>query len=1050
MRLAVRCSFALLFAAGFGFAQSTPVQYAISTLAGTPHVSGDNGPATAAVLRSPQRIAIDRAGNIYFGEAAGYVIRKVAPDGTITTVAGTGAAASAPDGGQAASSTIAGAQGLAVDSGGNLYFTEDMYAVRKISANGVLSTVAGGPDSYGYSGDGGSATTAAFRLIEGLAFDAAGNLYIADKGNNCIRKVDANGTVTTVAGNGTAGSLGDGGLATAAQLNSPVDMLVDANGNLYIADQGNNRVRKVTPAGIIGTYAGTGIAGSAGDGGSALSAQLNQPSGLAMDASGRLYVNEQKGARVRRITPASPGPLIETFVGNGTGGFQGDGGPATSAQLDSPCGLAMDSAGNLYVADNGTSQRIRKITPGGVIATLAGTLHFAGDGGPATAARLGFPQSVAADSQGNLYIADTGNERIRVVGANGSIGTYAGTGVRGSTGGPAAAATFNEPSGIALDSAGNLYVADAASFRIRKIGTAGIVSTVAGNGTAVSSGDNGPALSAGLGTPVAVTLDAGGSIYIAESDGNRVRKVDPQGNITTVAGTGTAGFGGDNGPATAALLNGPDGVAVDSAGNLYIADQFNYRVRKVDSKGIIGTFAGIGLPAYGGDGGLATAAGLGLVSSIAVDAAGDVFIGDPNNGRIRMVNPSGVITTVAGSGVRSSSGSGVLATTASLGGLTFDAGYGMAFGPNGAIYFADTLGETVRALTPNTASAVTIAAGNNQSSTIGTPLPNLLVVRVLGPSGAPAAGRIVAFAVTSGAATLSAVTVQTDSNGLASVAVTLGTVAGTVGITASIGAYSVHFMATAILPCSVPQPVVASVNSAGDFGGSTTFAPGSWLEIKGSNLAQSTRQWTGSDFSGSNAPTSLDGVTVTIDGNKAFVAYISPTQINVQAPADTATGNVPVTVSTSACSSGTITAAEAAIAPGLLAPSSFKANGTQYLVALFPDNVTYVGNANLIPGVPFRPAAPGDIVTAYGIGFGPVTPAVSPGVVTGAANSIPNLSVSFGTTPATIDYAGLAPGALGEYQFTFHVPSVADGDYPIVFQVGTAKVPQTVYLTVHK
>jgi uncharacterized protein (TIGR03437 family) len=1050
MRLVVRSSFALLFAAGFVFAQSAPAQYAISTLAGTQHVSGDNGPAAAAVLRSPQRIAIDRAGNIYFGETAGYVIRKVAPDGTITTVAGTGAAANAPDGGQAASSTLSGAQGLAFDGSGNLYFSEGMYAVRKISANGVLSTVAGGDLYSGYSGDKGPATSAVFNLIDGLAFDAAGNLYIADTGNNCIRKVDTNGIVTTVAGTGTAGSLGDGGLATAARLNGPVDMLVDASGNLYIADQGNNRVRKVTPAGIIGTYAGTGIAGSAGDGGSALTAQLNEPSGLAMDSSGRLYVTERSGARVRRITPASSGALIETFAGTGTAGFQGDGGQATSAQLDGPYGLAMDSAGNLYVADNGTSQRIRKITPGGIITTLAGTLHYGGDGGPATAARLGFPQSVAADNQGNLYIADTENERIRLVGANGVIGTYAGTGIRGSAGGPTAAATFNEPSGIALDSAGNLYIADASNFLIRKVSPAGVVGTVAGNGSGVSSGDNGPALSAGLGTPAAVALGADSSIYIAESDGNRIRKIDPQGNITTVAGTGAAGYGGDLGPATSALLNRPYGVALDSSGNLYIADQLNYRVRKVDSKGIITTFAGIGQQSFGGDGGPATAAGLRAVSSVAVDTAGDVFIGDPDNGRIRMVDSSGVITTVAGSGVRSSTGAGVPATTATLGGLTFDAGYGMAAGPNGAMYFADTLGETVRALTLNTASALTIVSGNNQSSTIGTQLPNLLVVRVLGPSGTPAAGRTVNFAVTSGAATLSAVTVLTDSNGLASVAVTLGAVAGSVGVTASIGAYSVHFTATAILPCSVPQPVVTSVNSAGEFGGSPTFAPGSWLEIKGSNLAQTTRPWAGSDFTGSNAPTSLDGVIVTIDGNKAFVAYISPTQINVQAPADTATGNVPLTVTTAACASAAFTATEAAIVPGLLAPSSFKVNGTQYLVALFPDNVTYVGNANLIPGVPFRPAAPGDIVTAYGIGFGPVTPAVSPGVIAGVANSIPNLSISFGTTPATVDYAGLAPGTVGEYQFTFHVPSVADGDYPIVFQVGTAKVPQTVYLTVHK
>lgn len=314
------------------------------------------------------------------------------------------------------------------------------------------------------------------------------------------------------------------------------------------------------------------------------------------------------------------------------------------------------------------------------------------------------------------------------------------------------------------------------------------------------------------------------------------------------------------------------------------------------------------------------------------------------------------------------------------------------------------------------------------------------------------AGITVTFAVTSGSGTLSAATTQTDSKGSAGVSLRLGAVTGSVVVTATVAGSTlppVQFTETAVA-CAVPQPVIASVNSAGDFGGSITFAPGSWLEIKGRNLAPNTRQWAGGDFNGSNAPTSLDGVAVSVGGNGAFVAYISPTQINVQAPAGTATSNVPIMVTTGACSSAGFTGTEAATAPGLLAPSSFSVGGKQYLVALFQDGFTFVGNANLIPSVPFRPAAPGDIITAYGIGFGSVTPSISPGVVAGAANALPNLSISFGSTPATILYGGLAPGTVGEYQFTFTVPSVPNGDYPVAFQLGSTKVSQTVYLTVQQ
>jgi uncharacterized protein (TIGR03437 family) len=316
-------------------------------------------------------------------------------------------------------------------------------------------------------------------------------------------------------------------------------------------------------------------------------------------------------------------------------------------------------------------------------------------------------------------------------------------------------------------------------------------------------------------------------------------------------------------------------------------------------------------------------------------------------------------------------------------------------------------------------------------------------------------GVTVTFTISSGSGTLSAASTVTDSNGVAAVGLTPGA-AGTVLVTAAAAGTKlpgVLFTTTAVAPCPVPVPAVTSLKSATDFGGSLTFAPGSWLEIKGTNLAQTTRLWGGADFSGSSAPTAVDGVSVTVDGKPAYVEYVSPAQLNVQAPADSVVGAVQVLVTTQSnpsCVSTPFSASEATIAPGLLAPASFDIGGKQYLVGLFSDAVTYVGNANLIPGVPFRPAAPGDLVTAYGIGFGNVNPSTAPGTVVGGANTLSNLTISFGGTQANVVYAGLAPGTVGEYQFVFTVPNVADGDYTVTFQLGSTPVPQTVYLTVHQ
>ena len=364
--------------------------------------------------------------------------------------------------------------------------------------------------------------------------DAAGNLFIADSGNGRIRKINPLGIIATVAGDGgPTGFAGDGGPATTAYLHYPRRAAVDAAGNLFIADTENHRIRKITPAGIIRTVAGTGTQGFSGDGGPASSAQLNQPSEVVLDAAGNLLIADEGNHRIRKVTPDG---IIGTVAGGGGGGD--DGGPATAAYLTYPSGIALDAAGNLFIVDY---LRIRKVTPAGIISTVAGTggsdgdEGFSGDGGPATAAQLSYPRGVAVDATGNLFIADSDNDRIRKVTPDGVINTVAGGAV----------------------------------LREGAVFAGGF------------SGDGGHATTARLFDPLGVAVDAAGNLFIADSGNNRIRKVTPDGVISTVAGTGMRGFEGDFGPAASARLNGPRGVAVDAAGNLFIADSSNHRIRKV-------------------------------------------------------------------------------------------------------------------------------------------------------------------------------------------------------------------------------------------------------------------------------------------------------------------------------------------------------------------------------------------------------------------------------------------------------------------------------------
>ena len=381
-------------------------------------------------------------------------------------------------------------------------------------------------------------------------------------------------------------------------------------------------------------------------------------------------------------------------AGDGSLGYSGDGDPATTAGLFHPSGVTIDSEGNLYIADS-WNNRVRKVDASGDIATLAGNggLRYSGDGRPATTADLNLPNDVTADGMGNVYVADYANNRIRKVDSAGTISTVAGNGAQGyaGDGGPSTSARLYYPSSVALSSAGSLYIADSANNRVRKVDGAGVITTVAGSGTAGYSGDGGPATDAELDSPWDVAVDLSGNLYIADYNNHRIRKVDTSGDITTVAGTGTPGYSGDGGPATNANLCGPTGVALDGSGNLYVAEACNDRVRKVGTFGTITTVAGNGIAGYSGDGGPATGARLNDPEGLAIDSAGTLYIGDSGNQRVRKVTNSGVITTAAGNGTAGYSGDGGSATSGSL-----NRPRGLAADARGDLFISDQGNNRVR------------------------------------------------------------------------------------------------------------------------------------------------------------------------------------------------------------------------------------------------------------------------------------------------------------------------------------------------------------------
>jgi len=711
-------------------------QYGIATIAGTPYdPSGDGGPATLAAI---SLIAVAfRDGKSYLTD--GTRIRKIAEDGIITTVVGLldpvvhqPIPGFSGDGGPALGAQLRGASSLEFDGAGNLYIADSGNScVRKVTARlvvgvaqpidgtEIISTIAGTGTVAGNSGDHGPATGAGLNAPRGVAIDpGSGTLYIADQSNNNIRKVDAGGTITTIAGTGVAGF--SNGPVASATFHFPTGVTVDpGTGDVYVADVLNSRVRKIS-GGNVTTFAGTGNSSAAGnlnEGGAAIAANV-RPVKVRF-VNGILYMVDSGVGMIRLINIGTG--IITTLVGSGlpayAGAFPpiGDGGPALSGLLGSGPGGVQDSAfddsGNLFVTD-ASSRRVRFVAnpsaaatifgqtiAAGNIATVAGppgVVTFSGDEGPATAALLFQGGGITFDPNGNLYLSDGGNNRVRQItppqqtSLPRTITTIAGSGAAGFSGvpGPATGAhlqpgglAFNTgnlyltnnstrileiavgsitlvanttgastppatdgtsaaqahlgASGIVFDQAGNLYAADALNNRIWKIDTSRNVTTIAG----------GPAQTRLFG-PGSLAFDPDGNLYTVDGSKDRILKItahaphqplDGTETITVFAGTGQAGFAGDGGPATAALLNGPGGLVFDTAGRLYFSDGVNFRIRRIDRKGIITTIAGTGTASFSGDGGPALVAEI-RGGALAFDSFGNLFLMDSVNNVIRVLD----------------------------------------------------------------------------------------------------------------------------------------------------------------------------------------------------------------------------------------------------------------------------------------------------------------------------------------------------------------------------------------------------------------------------
>jgi uncharacterized protein (TIGR03437 family) len=1041
------------------FSSLALAQGTINTYAGADDLfTGSGQPATAAHLLGPTGVAVDGQGNVYIADPALAIVLKVAAGtGVITIAAGNGLATFAGDGGAAAGASLSHPTGVVVDSAGNLFIADPYNSnIRKVDTNGIITTVAGAGGQAGFSGDGGLATKALLNSPNSVAVDKLGNLYIVDFVNQRVRMLSAGtGVITTIAGNGNLGTGGDGGPATSASLDNPVGIAVDSAGNVYVSDAGNCAVREIS-GGIMSTIAGTlGKCGFAGDGSQANKAMLSFPDGVAVDASGNIYIADTANQRIRRVT----GGNISTIAGTSTAGFSGDGAAAALATFSSPQGVAVDASGNIYVADV-NNNRVRRFVPGGNIATFAGTATSIGDGGPSTQAILDQPASVAVDSSGNLYIADTGENRIRKVTPSGTITTIVGNGQagRGGDNGPAASATLSSPSGVAVDAAGNLYIADAGNNVIRKVtASTGVISAFAGNygccyaGTG-TGGDGGLATAATLLYPEAVAVDGAGNVYFTDivqsttsPEAVAVRRVTTDGKINTWAGGGTVvGFAGDGGSPLLAQFGDSINIAAGADGSLYIADASNQRVRKVDPAGAtINTVAGNGQGNPSGDGGAATSAGVQLPFSVAVDAAGNIYIGGLTT--VRKVTTGGTISTYAGNGQPGFSGDGGPATSASVSDLT-----GLVTDSGNNLYIADRGNNRIRQVQPAAPPVINLSSTSiNFSGAVGAPQ-----TFTVSNSGQGTLHWSAAASSTSGGTWLTVAP--------ASGSVLAGQPAGTVTVTANSsglagGDYYAQIFVTSPNAASPlqsitvrltvqaagevpPQVAAGGVLNGASFSLATPVAPGTLVSIFGSGFTDSAIAIVAESLPWANQ---LGGTSVTIGGEPVPLYVVSAGQINGILPFDLPVNtSLPLVVIRNNAVSAPLEVSMVSSQPGVFTQSA-NGQGIGIVVVVHPDgSQVESGNGNS--------ATAGDTLVIYCTGLGDVTPraiAGTPAPASPLASAIDTVTLTIGGVNVPVAFAGPTPGFTGLYQVNATLPTAiaASQQAPLVLsQGGRASVAVTV------
>jgi uncharacterized protein (TIGR03437 family) len=756
------------------------------------------------------------------------------------------------------------------------------------------------------NGDGGPALNALLSQAEGIAVDGTGSVYIADAADNRVRKITPDGKIETFAGTGVAGFAGDGGPDTAALLNQPYGLAVDTAGNVYIADLGNARVRKVSIDGTIQTIAGGGSMVASGSSTiPAANAQFLEPRNIAVDPNGTVYISDFAANIVYQIA----GGMLSIFAGTGNAGFGGDGSSATQAQLKAPAGLASDGAGNVYIADSGNN-RIRKVSHG-IISSIFTTIA---------------PTGVAITSGGTLYIASAG---------------YFGTQFAGIGG-------LTPAVDVAVDKSGNVFVTEMLYVReISKTGT----NLIAGTGAPrFFGGDGGPATEARLHVPSGLTQDSAGNWYIADAANHRVRKIDLSGVITTIAGTGTPGINGDNGLAAQAQLNGPLSVAADSRGDLYVADTGNNALRKITPGGMISTVSTqLNVPSY-----------------VAVGPDQSVYVADTGNNRVVRFTPSGMASTViqalapsavmvdAQGNVYVSTQSGV-SKLSSIGALTtvldrLKVPRGLGLAANGDLLICETGANVIRRV-PQPGGSV-IIAGNG----------------------------VAGFSGDSGVATSAKLNTPED------IAIDA---TGQIWI-----ADSANNRIRVLTPSSAPAQTTAAmtlVNAASMAGG--PIAAGEIVSIFGAGFVP-------------------DQTQVMFDHQPATTFYVGANQINALAPAQFTANSTEISIAVNGINLADWTANVTGSSPALFTLSG----GTGQAAATNED-----GSVNS----PANPAQRGSIVTFYATGQGSA-PAV--------------IALTVGNYPAELLYAGPAPGFPGLMQINAQIPGgfLSPGVQPVVLTVGPA------------